>query len=165
MKSVRPVKEQQGCDYPTAQEAGITRRGLLRVVLAGGAAAAGSVILGGEGAARRLRGVKPRPRYHVAITLTPPIRLGRCKSEIVQILAHTYSYQVKRFLENPKALPGIRAVIRKALRSYKCADLNKPIKRSVMQTAVSSALNVHYKKKSGNTWGTVSWVTLKTSPP
>jgi hypothetical protein len=159
-RPVRPAQEVESPGYPSAKEAGVTRRGLLQLVLGGGAAAAGSVLLPDMSEARRMRGVKRRPRYRVAVKLVPPYRFKGCRSAIVEIVGKTYSRDASKFYADPAELAGIQQVVRKVLGRFKCADL-KGRRRVAVLGALRSALTDHYRKRRKKRYGGIHHVRLK----
>ncbi|MFH2008087.1 MAG: twin-arginine translocation signal domain-containing protein [bacterium] len=156
MKRITPAKQQPEPDYPTAEEAGVNRRGFLQVLVASGAAAAGAVVLGSDPA--HARGIVARPRYRIAIDLKPPVTYTGCKSAIVQVVARTYIDEMDAFLRNAKERKGVLAVIRAELRKYKCSDV---VSRGLyrVQSNVSGVLRKHYERRTGKSSGTV-WIKL-----
>jgi len=138
----------------------VTRRGLLQLVLGGGAAAAGSLLLPEVAEARRMRGVVRRPRYKVAVKLVPPYRFKGCRSAIVEIVGRTYTRDASKFYSDPKELAGIQRVVRSVLGRFKCADL-KGRRRTAVLNALRSALTDHYRKRRKKRYGGINYLRLK----
>lgn len=150
MKRIEPVRENREKGYPTVEEAGVNRRGFMRVIVASGAAAAGSVVLGEDRAFAR--GVARRPSFRVAFNLKPPVSYKGCQSSIVQVLARTRDSRYHAFLQRKGEQAGIMATIRRTLLSGQCSDL-KGSARYKLGRAVATALQKRYRKRTGNTGG------------
>ncbi len=161
MKRVTPARDVKAPEYPSAEQAGVTRRGALHLVL-GGAAALGSILLEDPAEARRLRGVKPRPRYTIAIRLTPPYRFRGCKSAIVEILGRTYSRDVQQFFGEAAQQKAIQHTIRSVLRKHRCADL-KGNQRYVLLAELRKRLTELYRLRRKRRYGDIRWLKLRES--
>lgn len=150
MKRIEPVREDSDKGYPSVEEAGVNRRGFMQVIVASGAAAVGSVVLGEERA--HARGVARRPSFRVAFNLKPPVSYRGCRSAIVQVLALTRDYRYHAFLQRKSEQAGIMATIRRTLLKGHCSDLKGSAKYKLGR-AVATALQKRYRKRTGNTGG------------
>lgn len=160
MKRIVPVRSVGEQGYPSVVESGTNRRGFMRIIVASGAAAVGSAVLGGEQALAR--GAVARPRYRVAIDLNPPVTYKGCKSAIVKIVANCYDRRLHGFLQKKSERSGVMAAIRGALLSHQCSDLTGTGRYKVGR-AVATAVTKRYKKRTGQTYGYCS-VSLVINP-
>lgn len=155
MKSITPKTAYRGDKYPSAQQAGVTRRGLLQVVLTGaagaGAAAVGMGVLIEDAEARRgrLRGRVARPRYRAYIDLTPDHRFKGSKSAIASLVVISRDRDLAKFYNNKNEKKRAQKVVRRVLRGFTGADVKKPKRWYAMQRAVSNALVANYQKRTG----------------
>ncbi len=160
MKRIEPVESVGESGYPSAREAGVDRRSFLRVLVASGGAAAGSLVLGEDRALAR--GVAVRPRYRVAIDLKPAVTYKGCKSAIVQIVATTRDYYVHRFLASKAERAGVVAAVRQVLLKARCSDLSGS-RRYALGRQVTDALRKRYKRRTGRLAGRC-WAVVVTKP-
>jgi hypothetical protein len=150
MKRIVPVRSVGEQGYPSVEESGTNRRGFMRIIVASGAAAVGSAVLGGEQALAR--GAVARPMYRVSIDLNPPFTYKGCKSEIVRIVARCWDRRMQGFLQKKSERSGVMAAVRGVLLSHQCSDLS-PAGRYKLAKAVATAVTKRYKKRTGKTYG------------
>jgi hypothetical protein len=165
MKKIQPAS-QESARYPTARQAGLTRRGFLRVVAAGaaGAAIAGNDWLVWTEAKPRPRGGAPLPHWQIAIDFKQPFQPARCSTAVKGIWANTWDSQVAGFLKKASERPGVVKVIVGVLRRFRCEDFQNDTRHHRVERAINKALIKHYQKRTMRRYGGL-YARLKIRPP
>jgi hypothetical protein len=165
MKKIQPAS-QEAAHYPTAQQAGLTRRGFLRVATASaaGAAIAGNDWQASTEAKPRPRGGRARPHYRIDIDFRRVYQPARCSTAVKGIWVSTWDDQVATFMRKASERPGILRVVMGVLRKYRCEDLQTHIRRNRVENAIGKALSNYYKGRTMRRYGSF-YARLKIRPP